>query len=298
MRKRLAIAIGAAVLLGYGWTTVRAGIEGPARLVSETSWRISAPWFGGFSGIEISDDGRTMVAVSDRGHFVHARIDRDKENVVGIVLTDQETLLGRNGKQPRRNHRDAEGLAVLGDRLLVSFEGLHRVDSYLHTDQPARKTGPFPKGVSPRANGSFEALATDPKGQPLTLAEDPLGDESEAQVFRLEGNRWQPAFVIVRTPGLHPVGADFGPDGRFYLLERGFNGLGFRSRVRRFDVTESGFVNDTEMFRTTTGTHDNLEGLAVWRDSDGLIRLTMISDDNFRFFQRTEVVEYVVPENT
>ena len=34
----------------------------------------------------------------------------------------------------------------------------------------------------------------------------------------------------------------------------------------------------------------------MWRDEAGAIRLTMISDDNFNFFQRTQLVEYTVPE--
>ena len=34
----------------------------------------------------------------------------------------------------------------------------------------------------------------------------------------------------------------------------------------------------------------------VWRDDLGRIRLTMVSDDNFRFFQRTEFVEYALDE--
>ena len=38
---------------------------------------------------------------------------------------------------------------------------------------------------------------------------------------------------------------------------------------------------------------DNLEGIAVWADGQG-IRITMISDDNFLFVQRTELVEYRV----
>jgi hypothetical protein len=46
---------------------------------------------------------------------------------------------------------------------------------------------------------------------------------------------------------------------------------------------------------TVPRTHDNLEGIAVWRDAEGFIRLTMISDDNGRApFQRTEFVEYRV----
>jgi hypothetical protein len=45
---------------------------------------------------------------------------------------------------------------------------------------------------------------------------------------------------------------------------------------------------------TPAGTHDNLEGLSVWRGPRGLVA-TMISDDNFRFFQTTEIVEYALP---
>ena len=37
----------------------------------------------------------------------------------------------------------------------------------------------------------------------------------------------------------------------------------------------------------------NLEGIAVWVDGQG-IRITMVSDDNFLFVQRSELVEYRV----
>ncbi len=40
-------------------------------------------------------------------------------------------------------------------------------------------------------------------------------------------------------------------------------------------------TDDETLFDSTTGTYDNLEGLSVWRDAGGAIRLTMISDDNF-----------------
>ena len=61
-----------------------------------------------------------------------------------------------------------------------------------------------------------------------------------------------------------------------------------RARVRRMALDGTGIETLIE-----TARHDNLEGLAVWQAADGL-RLTMISDDNFRWFQRTEIVEYRV----
>ena len=93
-----------------------------------------------------------------------------------------------------------------------------------------------------------------------------------------------------------PTGADFGPAGRLYLLERGFVGLGFYSRIRAFTLNAGGtkILSESLLLTTPVGTHDNMEGLSVWEDDQGRIRLTMISDDNFRFFQKTEMAEYVL----
>ena len=92
------------------------------------------------------------------------------------------------------------------------------------------------------------------------------------------------------------MGADVGPDGRLYLLERNFRGLlGFRSRVRRFGLGPDGITSTEELLSTGTLQYDNLEGISVWDDGLG-IRLTMISDDNFLPVQRTELVEYRVTD--
>jgi len=93
------------------------------------------------------------------------------------------------------------------------------------------------------------------------------------------------------------VAADFGPDGRLYVLERQFRGLmGFASRVRRFRLGMDRLLAEETLLETAVGLHDNLEGLSVWRDAGGALRLTMIADDNFSFFQRTEIVEYRVAD--
>jgi hypothetical protein len=113
-------------------------------------------------------------------------------------------------------------------------------------------------------------------------------------VYRFKDG-WTQPFSIPRIGDYLPTAADFGPDGRLYILEREFHGLlGFQSRVRRFDI---GAIDAGQMLlETAIGQHDNLEGLSVWRDGDGALRLTMISDDNFRFFQSTQIVEYSVPD--
>jgi hypothetical protein len=66
--------------------------------------------------------------------------------------------------------------------------------------------------------------------------------------------------------------------------------------VRRFDVSEDQIGKGELILQTNAGTHDNLEGLSVWQDNTGVIRLTMISDDNFNILQHTEFVEYRLQE--
>jgi len=74
------------------------------------------------------------------------------------------------------------------------------------------------------------------------------------------------------------------------VLERDFVGLGFRSRVRRFamDGTDEVTLLETGLLK-----HDNLEGISVWQDHEALV-MTLISDDNFRGLQKTEIVEYLL----
>ena len=61
--------------------------------------------------------------------------------------------------------------------------------------------------------------------------------------------------------------------------------------MRRFDLTEAGLANEAVLLESYPLRYDNLEGISVWRDDMG-IRITLISDDNFGFLQRTELVEF------
>jgi hypothetical protein len=70
---------------------------------------------------------------------------------------------------------------------------------------------------------------------------------------------------------------------------------GSRAACAASPSTGDAIGQEQTLFETLPRTHDNLEGISVWRDADGFIRLTMISDDNGRApLQRTEFVEYRV----
>ncbi len=116
-------------------------------------------------------------------------------------------------------------------------------------------------------------------------------------LFRFRDGRWDVAGLLPMDGKFLPVGADFGPDGRLYLLERQFFGLGgFASRVRRVELAADGVIADETLIQTPPGSFVNLEGIAVWRDAAGVLRLTMVSDDNFMAVLGTEVVEFRVAD--
>jgi hypothetical protein len=300
MRRRLAFAIAAAALAAVALVSpaTRAGPTGPATLASELAWSMDDPAFGGWSALEVSPDGNTFVTVSDRGSILTGHIRRDeKGRITGVSPGTIRPLRHTDGGPLPRYWTDSEGLAISpSGKVFVSFEAQHRVNEYANVRAERATELPRAKIFSRlRNNASLEALAIGPDGTLYTMPERTISPDGSTPVFRFIGGAWRKPFRIASDGEFLPVGADIGPDGRFYLLERKFDGLfGFASRVRRFDMTPDGLVNDTVLFTTTAGTHDNLEGLAVWRDTAGAMHLTMISDDNFKFFQKTEFVEYVV----
>ena len=263
-------------------------------------WNVDHKEFGGFSGFEIGPNGHDIWAVSDGGYFIQSRLKRDESGKITGVETFRPLVLKfPNGRQVHSYRDDAEGLAVAEDgSFAVSFEGIHRVWGYEAPGENAKEMGAHPDFKSLQNNSALETLAFDPFGNLLALPERSGLLTRPFPVYRRQPNgTWDTPFSVRRDPPFLPVGGDFGPDGRFYLLERHLNGfLGFQTRIRRFDYAADGFSNETLLLETRSGKHDNLEGIGLWQDDQGRTRITMISDDNFRAFQRTEIVEYAVTE--
>ena len=263
-------------------------------LVGSRSWQESLPGFGGFSSIEVSDNGSSFLATTDKGMFAEGVFMRRDGRISGIDSVKMRPILGTEGEVLPAHLTDAEGLAVhKGRDIFVSYEGRHILRQFTATDQPSKILKTPREFLYLQPNSSLEALAVDDQGRLYTMPERSGRLDRPFPVWRYDDGRWSQPFSIERKDGFLPVGADIGPDGQFYLLERYFNGVsGFATRIRRFDLAGGGRKEGETLLTTTTGTHDNLEGISVWRNEAGNIRVTMISDDNFKFFQRTEFVEY------
>lgn len=267
------------------------------RLIGSFDWHGADHHHGGWSGIELSADGTAFIALSDRGYITAGRLIRSETGRVTAV--EEGPLLrlkGRDGRDIAQHLDDSEGLAQDAEgRLYVSFEGRPRIWRY---DDPQARPKSLPTGrdfSSFLDNAGLEALAIGPDGALYTLPEGVGVSLAPLPVYRYADGAWQKAFTLPRRGDHLPVGADFGPDGKFYLLERHFSGLiGFSTRVRRFTLGPDGPTEEEVLLTTPVGRHGNLEGLAVWQDDSGAIRLTMVSDDNLNSFQRSQIVDYAV----
>ncbi|WP_164660642.1 esterase-like activity of phytase family protein [Tropicibacter sp. Alg240-R139] len=268
-----------------------------ATYLSSYSWDNSAPWFGGFSALEISADGRNITVLNDRGVILTARVSRTETNIDDIEITSSARVLSSTGKTLRGLGADSEGLAIAEDgTVFISFEGIHRIAHYNRSDSTTSVLL-HPDAFKKMAiNGSFEALAIDNQNRLYTMPESGLTAERRIPVYRWNGRRWSQPFTLPKSGEFLPVGADIGPDGRLYLLERSAGILGFRTQLRRWDMLGGQPSNGKVLIKTHSSTHDNLEGLSIWRDADEKLRATMVSDDNFLFIQRTELVEYALPD--
>ena len=284
-------------LTGMRLVLVLALLAGP--VAAETTylgtyvWDGKGPRFGGFSAIEVQPDGVHFLALSDRAMLIDGTFMRTDGLITGVTEAGRHLLRDTKGDAMTGPWADSEGLAVAPDgRIYISFEGVPRVRVQDGVEGVPAVLPIEPDFPLMQSNAALEALALGPDGAIYTIPERSGRQTLPFAVYRLKDGIWNIPFSISRRDSFQVSGADIGPDGLLYVLERDFNGFGFRTRVRRFDLTGG---SEQVLFETNTGTHDNLEGISVWDDGIGT-RITMISDDNFRFFQETQIVEYRVTD--
>lgn len=248
--------------------------------------------YGGLSAIHLSDDGTDMIAVSDRGSITTGQIVRNPDGQIVDILVAAPDRIKAYPHNTQASLKDSEGIAVAPDgTIYISFEGHTRVGKFAHPGA-REEVIPRPREFgSMQGNAGLEALAIDAQGRLYAMPERSGRHDRPFPVYRFDGTRWTQPFAIPRTESFLIVGADFGPDGMLYVLERDFSGIGFLTRVRRVDF-DAGTAET--LLQTGLGVHGNMEGISVWENAAGETIMTLIADDNFRSFLNNEIAEYRV----
>jgi len=255
-------------------------------------WQSSKAEFGGLSGIAMSNEGTRVSAISDRGAIFLGNVERRDGLITGVSAVERYTLQDEDGNPPALFLQNAEGLSADVDgSFYVAYEGWARVWLYKHPDALPEWLHVWDRFWDLIGNSGFEALAQDGNGDLYVISEQT--DNGTFPVFIYNGDVWSKGTSIPQMDGFRISGADFGPDGALYVVERKFSWFrGFATRIRRLELNGAGIAKDTRLLDSPFGELDNSEGIDLWQDADGTTIVTLLSDDNFSPFQKTLITEF------
>jgi hypothetical protein len=248
------------------------------------------PRFGGISSLRVLPGGERIVAITDEGSWLTARLVVEGGVLRGVADVEMGALRGEDGLPlAGKSSRDAESLDVRPDgSFLVGFEREHRILHYpAGTGRPdgvPTRLPPPPGLETAPFNGGIETIVSLRDGRLLVLLEEGGPGPTTRGWIGGPGD-WRA--VALRTYGaLRPSDATLLPGGDLLVLERGYDASrGVTAvRVRRVAAraVRAGAILDGTVVADLRPplTVDNYEGATAWAVA-GETRLLVVSDDNF-----------------
>jgi hypothetical protein len=271
--------------------------------------------FGGISALLWEPACNRLLAVTDTGAWVILAPEESGDRLVGLRAAWMAPLADTSGRPPASKFAaDAEGLARLGDALLVSFELDHRLQEYrgVSACEPESLGRPAVAVHRPAAmqgwpsNGGAEAIAdaTTAKGERLLiLSEDAARPGGLRDGFLWSADDGATTPVLHRPPRggsgtMQATGMDRVPGtDRHLILFRRFTPLeGVSALVA--ERTGDLRAGDPAPFEVAEIARfapplavDNMEGIAVRREGERLF-VYLVSDDNFNPLQKTLLLKF------
>ena len=109
-------------------------------------------------------------------------------------------------------------------------------------------------------------------------------------------------FTVRRSGDFDITDGTFLPNCDLLLLERSFSmGSGVKMRLRRLlgpSIAKGQVADGPILFEADMGYQiDNMEGMDVWRRTDGALMVSLMSDDNHSILQRNLYLEFILHED-
>ncbi len=246
--------------------------------------------FGGLSGLWRGPGGTDLVAITDNGFWLTGTLASRNGRLTGLEGAELAPILGSSGR-PLHRSRYYDGIAYLG---VERTHDVLRFDWAAEGVMARARIVPVPREVKRLPdNRGLEAIGVVPPGQPLAGAIVGIAERSGVILGRQPG-----LFRVIRHGGFDITDLAFLPDGDLLLLERWYRALrGVGMRIRRIPAASlkvGALLDGPALIEADLGQEiDNMEGLSVHQDGLKTV-LTLISDDNFSFLQRTVLLEFVL----
>ena len=263
------------------------------------------PRFGGLSGLWRSADGRDLVGVTDNGFWLTAKPAYRNGRLAGLDDAELAPILGTSGRPLHRSrYYDTESLTIADGAAYVGVERAHeilRFDWARDGVEARARIVPTPREIKRLPNNrGLEAIGVAPPSHQLAGAlvaiSERSGGEDDPTLGVIIGGRQPGLFEVRRHAGFDITDMAFLPDGDILLLERWYRSLrGVGLRIRRIpgaSLKPGALLDGPYLLDVDLGQEiDNMEGMSVHLEQDKTI-VTLISDDNFSFLQRTILLEF------
>jgi hypothetical protein len=264
--------------------------------------------FGGISDFRILNK-KYILAVSDAGSWISFSLIEKKNRLVGIKGIAIAPILDTEGKAGTKKDRDAEGLAILPDKTLVTFEGSNSIWTFLPVDAEKLPTLPQksmaitsmdswklwpvnggPEAFDARLNKELSGMM--PMFVSFVIAEDAFAADGTT-AGELEDGETAPLRYLPPTD-FKPTATSLISNDKALVLHRHFSpstGVAATIAIQE-GLYGSGVLSGREIARLEPPlTVDNMEGID-YIEREGRKYIYIISDDNFSGLQRTLLMKF------
>jgi hypothetical protein len=263
------------------------------------------PAFGGISAIHVEPDGSRFIAATDRGSWLRGRIVYRNGKPAGIADAEVAPILGADGRPlAARGWYDIESLAERDGILYVGIERAEQIVRFDYRRDGLRARGqPIDVPADFKTftyNKSLECVAAPRQGalagRLVVVTEHSLDSNDHLRSFILGADQ-ATRFGVKRTDDFDVSDCTVLSQDDLLLLERRYSpARGVAVRIRRVplaDIKEGAVLDGRSILEADLAYQiDNMEGIAVHRNSAGEAIVTLISDDNFSIIQRNLLLQF------
>jgi len=251
--------------------------------------------YGGFSGLVISNEGTEALVVTDKSFFFVLELRRDEnDGLTGYSVIRKGRILSSKGEHLNGRNTDSESIVIdENNNYYISFESNHRIMMHAEVGGKGVFMPKHPMFRKLSVNKGIEALAIDADNRLIAIPEKPPLGISDIPIFRLQNDKWEIIKYVKINDNFLVTDAEILPQGLLLVLERKFSWTqGFKTRFRLISLDKFDNTEPITVFTSTANQFDNLEGVTLWRDKKGEMRILTVSDDNFHPLQQSEIREF------
>lgn len=265
------------------------------------------PAFGGISALHVEPDGNRFIAATDRGSWLRGRIVYRDGKMAGIADAEIAPILDADGRPlAARGWYDVESLTERDGILYIGIERVEQIVRFDYRRDGLRARGqPIDVPADFKTftyNKSLECLAAPRQGTLagglIVVTEHSLDSAGNLRSFVLSADQVM-RFGVKRSDDFDVSDCTLlSPDELLLLERRASPARGIAVRIRRVplaDIKSDSAVDGRTMFEADLAYQiDNMEGIAVHRNSAGETIVTLVSDDNFSIMQRNLLLQFSV----